>query len=497
MAANYSSVTGGRSAAWADLGSWPNRLLLRQCVVAVGITWAVLFVLIGLKYELQLFADGAMFSYSVAVQDAWAFHWHNISGRVFVYLIAEAPAELYGALTADPKGGIELYGLLFFSTQLLGLAGTWVADRSPGRVFFAYACASTACLCPLVFGFPTEMWVAHALFWPTLAVCHHARATFVRVMLVFVLLLALMLTHGAAVILAGAILLSLWLRGTRDAAYKRAAGAFLLAISIWVVVKLALPPDNYDGPMMHRAALHFFDETIFTRYMVALLVCALTAYAAVFVALLRFNPPKAHIYAAAVIAAALSAYWLWFDGSLHGNDRYPMRTIVFIATAAFGAAAAVHAVAVEGRLNPLWPFLPRLMDGIADDAVARAIVGAFMVVTLVHAVETTRFVRAWVDYKGAVQAVAMGTASDPVLGDARFISSDRIRPDLNRLAWFSTTQFLSVLVAPKFRPARLVVDPMATYFWLSCKTARANEMAERAIPVESRQLVRVHACLHR
>jgi hypothetical protein len=496
MAADYSSITGRRSAAWTEVGR-PNRLFLRQCVIAAGMTWAVLFILVGLHYELQLFADGAMFSYSVAVQDAWAFHWHNISGRVFVYLIAEAPAELYGALTADPKGGIELYGLLFFSTQLLGLGGTWTADLSPGRVFFGYACASTACLCPLVFGFPTEMWVAHALFWPTLTVCHHARATFVRAVLIFVLLLALILSHAGAVILAAAIVLTLRLRGTRDAAYRRAARAFVLAFSVWAVVKLMLPPDDYDGPMMRRAASHFFDYTIFTGYMVTLLFCTLTGYAIVFLALQRFNPAKAHICAASSIAVALAAYWLWFDGSLHGNDRYPMRTVLFIATAAFGVVAAVHAVTSESRLNPSWPFVPRLMADIADDRAVRAIVGAFIIVTLVHAVETARFVRAWTDYKAAVQALAMGAASDAVLGDTHFVSSDRIPPDLNRLAWFSTTQFLSVLVPPRFTPARLVVDPAARYFWLSCKTARANETAKRAIPAESRRLIRIHACLHR
>jgi len=41
------------------------------------------------------------------------------------------------------------------------------------------------------------------------------------------------------------------------------------------------------------------------------------------------------------------------------------------------------------------------------------------------------------------------------------------------------------------------VDPQAYYFWLSCETATASEAADRAVPVQSRRLVRVHACLHR
>jgi hypothetical protein len=40
-----------------------------------------------------MYADGSIFSYSVAVQDAWAFHWHNISGRLFVYFFSYLPTE--------------------------------------------------------------------------------------------------------------------------------------------------------------------------------------------------------------------------------------------------------------------------------------------------------------------------------------------------------------------------------------------------------------------
>jgi hypothetical protein len=91
--------------------------------------------------------------------------------------------------------------------------------------------------------------------------------------------------------------------------------------------------------------------------------------------------------------------------------------------------------------------------------------------------------------------VMHGPAEVP--GGPRFVSSERIGAGLNRLSWSSTTHFLSVLVAPRFAPARLVVDPEANYFWRSCATATTNEKANRAIPVESRRLVRTYSCLHR
>ena len=66
------------------------------------------------------------------------------------------------------------------------------------------------------------------------------------------------------------------------------------------------------------------------------------------------------------------------------------------------------------------------------------------------------------------------------------------------IAWTLIASMVNpALIAPAFAPKRLVVDPRANYFWTSCATAAANELADRAIPVDSRLLVRMHACLRR
>jgi hypothetical protein len=120
----------------------------------------------------------------------------------------------------------------------------------------------------------------------------------------------------------------------------------------------------------------------------------------------------------------------------------------------------------------------------------------FMILTLVHIVETTKFVAGWRHYRDEVAALATGNESDPALGDPRFVSSERVASNLRRLSWFSTTPYLSVIVA-NFRPNRLVIDPTGNYFWLSCVTATANEDAVRATPKEGRDLIRIYSCLHR
>ncbi len=194
------------SAMTATTETQSARRFLRALVVTAGIGSSIIFVVAGVSSRLQMFGDGSIFSYAVAAQSAWSFHWHNISVRLFTYVFAYVPAEAYVALTKSAGGGIFIYGLLFFSAPLLGLLMTLAADRTNGRMIFGYACLSTACLCPLVYGFPTEMWMAHAVFWPTLAIALGAPTDLRGATAVFAGLLALMFTHEGAIVLSTAIL---------------------------------------------------------------------------------------------------------------------------------------------------------------------------------------------------------------------------------------------------------------------------------------------------
>jgi hypothetical protein len=466
---------------------------LRALVIGVGLCWSVAFIVIALRYELELYADGAMFSYAVAVQDVWAFHWHNISGRMSVFLLSLWPAEIYVGLSGNPGAGMALYGLLFYGAPLAGLIGTFAADRSPGRIIFTYACASTALLCPLIFGFPTEMCMAHALFWPTLAVCHYGRRTAGAAALVFIMMLLLAFTHEGALVLAFAIVITLTLRGWRDAAFLRAASALAVVLAFAVAVKIALPPDDYYAGVFLRAALRFFDPGIFEVGVVVLLLSALAAYG-VLLLLARVAPKRGYLYAAVIVVIALAIYWLRFDHTIHASSRYYLRTALVLLTPMFGVLAALSALSREGRLAVAIPSLDRAIASLKHGA--RPLAAAFMLVTLVHVVETAKFVTGWTQYRAAVAALATGNQSDPALGDPRFVSSERIAPSASQLSWFSTTPYLSVIVA-NFVPNRLVIEPAGNYFWLSCATATTNRDAARATPTASRDLIRVYSCLHR
>ena len=478
----------------ADTTAWRS---LRLLIIGAGVCSALLSIAIGLSTRLQMFGDGSIFSYAVAAQEAWAFHSHNISGRLFSYVYAFLPAEAVVALTGSAKAGIAAYGLLHFSTQLLGLLLTFAADRSKGRIIFVYACLSTACLCPLVYGAPTEMWMAHALFWPALAFCLYAPAGVRGATAVVTGLLALVFTHEGAIVFAAVILFTVFLRGGREPTFIRTATAFAIAMVIWSIVKLTVRPDDYIAPVMAAAAYKFIDVENLTDPAFVLLMAALAIYDIALILLRRIAPRQAYGFAAVATALLLAMYWFWFDRSLLAEARYNLRTVLLIVMPALGVMAAVHAMDDEARRRSPLPFLAVSASAIEKAINPRLIAGTLLLILLVHTVETTKFVWAWTNYKAAIRALAMSALSDPSLGDPSLVSSQRIDPSLNRLAWNSTTPFLSVLVAPGLAPTRLVVDPAAGYFWLSCETAKQSEQTSSAIPPGSRRLIRLHACLHR
>jgi hypothetical protein len=472
----------------------PNAL--RSWSIAAGMVWAVAFVAIGLRYELHFYGDGSIFSYAVAVRDAWAFHWHNISGRIVVYLFASLPAETYAGWTGDTPGAVTLYGFLFFVAPLLGLAATYAADRSPGRTIFSAACLSTACLLPLVFGCPTEMWGAHALLWPTLALCHFAPERAAGRFMLALAFVALVLSHEGALIAAGTIVAALALRGLQDRIFVRAIVVFGIAIAVWFVVKTLVPPDEYAAAALRRIAAGVFELRIFTWPIVILIAAAFAGYGLLLLLLQRSLPRVAHWISAAIVGSILVAYWLSGPMPVHSQSRYYLRTALIVLTPGFGVVASLLVLDAIGRL-PRPIAVSHLFLLLKSKAVARAALGALAVVTLIHAVELARFTAGWGNYKTAVRALAEGAESDPSLGDPQFVSAARIGPPLDQWSWFSTTPYLSALVAHDFLPSRLVIDPAGNYFWISCETATANAVSAGPMPLQTRRLIATYSCLHR
>jgi hypothetical protein len=466
----------------------------RSLVIAAGLCWSAAFVVIALNYRLELYGDGAMFSYAIAVQDVWAFHWHNISGRTSVYLLTLLPAETLVAITGNPRAGIVAYGLLFYVAPLAGLVATDVADRSRDRVIFLYACGSTALLCPLIFGFPTEMWLAHAIFWPTLALSHYARSTVLGTILVFSAWLLLAFTHEGAFVLLIAMLATLALHGLGSVPFRRGAANMMVVTVLAAASKIIFPPDQYYADAFMRAALHFFDPAIFKVEVVVELLATVIAYTAMMGMASVWVPKRACIQVLLTLLALLCIYWLCFDQTVHASSRYYLRTALVIATPLLGLMAILAAMTREATIPDRLATLGHTLVSFRKRSCA--LVSILVAVTLIHVVETAEFVAAWSRYRHAIATLALGQVSDPALGDFRFVSSKRAPPDLDALEWFSTIPYLSVVLS-NFQPQRLVIDPDGNYFWLSCTTATRSAERQLVIPLQTRELIRTYSCLHR
>ena len=376
----------------------------------------------------------------------WAFHWHNISGRMSVFLLTLLPAEALVGITSNPWAGIIAYGLLFYISPLVGLAVTYATDRSPGRLIFVYACGSTALLCPLIFGFPTEMWLAHAIFWPALALSHYAKPTSAGAFLVFTAWLLLAFTHEGALVLLLAITATLTPRGLWSATFVRAAISLIIIVILAAATKIALPPDDYYAEAFLRAALHFFDLEIFKVGVVLVLLAAVIAYGAILMPLSIWLPRGACICALGILLGMLSIYWLHFDHSVHASSRYYLRTALVIATPVLGALAAITAMTREGILLNRLARLRRALVSPRGETLC-ALASIFLAVNLIHAIETAKFVTSWIGYRDAIAALAMSSESHPALGDPRFVSAERISPALAPLSWFSTIPYLSIILS--------------------------------------------------
>jgi hypothetical protein len=467
----------------------------RLLIVGAGLCWSVAFPVTALRCQFELYGDGAMFSYAVAVRDAWAFHWHNISGRTSVFLLTLLPAETLVGVTGNPWAGIVTYGLLFYISPLVGLALTYAADRSPHKLIFVYACGSTALLLPLIFGFPTEMWLAHAIFWPALAASHYAKPTIAGAISVFVAQLLLAFTHEGALVLLLTIVVTLAPRGLRSTPFVRSAISLTIILTLAAASKIALPPDDYYADAFLRAALHFFDLTIFKVEVVQLLLAVVIAYGTIAAILYVWLPRWPCISALGILLGLLSIYWLHFDHSIHASSRYYLRTALVIVTPLLGAMGALAAVTGDGIVLGRLSGVQHALTSPSGRTLC-ALVSVFVLVILIHAIEIKKFVVAWTDYRNEISALALSNESDPELGHPRFISSERISSTLGPLSWFSTTPYLSIILS-NFSPNRLVIDPTGNYFWLSCATATRSKEAKLAVPDRTRELVSIYSCLHR
>jgi len=491
---------------WTDSAQgWPAFTpgFAARAVVAVAILFCVAFVVLTQLHELHLYADGGMMSYAVAVQDSWRFLWRNMSGRLLVYVVAYAPASALIDMTGNPAHGVRLYAFLFSVAPALGLAMTWLLDRTPDRLVFLYACLSTVLLCPLVFGFPTEMWFTHAMVWPVLALSLNPPRRWYGRIGMAAAVLALLETHEAAVglgLIAAVVAIAFGCSAAPDGRLVRARLAwppFVVAFAVWLAIKIKLPPDEIMAETLARNARRLLDlwDVIDTPITLQLAV-GLGAFIALCALARALRLRRGFVLAAGAVLLGLLVYWVGFDTALHAEQRYHIRLIFAAGMAALTVFAALHAQL--HRRGPGWEVIARLRGALLPPALRLQAMrfGAFAAVllTLISSYEVVKFCRAWDRYADAVRQLVLAGGPPPEGQPPPAVSTEFIPADLQRLAWHSTAPFLSVLLVPGYRAPRYAVDPEAAYFPLTCALSLSNVERALAFPAETRLMLHAYNC---
>ena len=86
---------------------------------------------------------------------------------------------------------------------------------------------------------------------------------------------------------------------------------------------------------------------------VALVLISLASYGVAFYVVYQLSPTRARMCAASTVALGLGAHWLWFDGTLHTDNRYYLRTVPLIATPVLGVLASAYALRAPGGLSEI------------------------------------------------------------------------------------------------------------------------------------------------
>lgn len=475
---------------------------------------AAMLPVIAVIYRVTAFADGSFFVLSILTADPWNFGWVSYPSRITAFVLTILPPFAVGRLTGDPTLAVGTYSAIMGALPLAGLLATRFLS-TPGAPWPALCAASTIVLAFNVAFFPTEMWLAHAMIWPLLALAARPGAPLAAIS---VLSLATAFVHEAAIPLVGLALVHGALAARRPALVAVLAAVVAAAI---VVKGLAPIANDEIARTVGQNALDFLSPgNVFTNVVVSVLM-AIGLWLALRVALRPASARGEIVIVAAVclVAAVQSVVW---PGPPHVLRRYIARSLIFVGLAAtLGAAIALQVL--PGLASRIAAWRERHIQPLLAAAAVIVLVSAFG-----HAAETARFLGHWQKLEqvlaGALPLaeamprgmVALTPHGGQVVGTAPWalptggtIDAPNLAPDGAgpfgggrpyspgpgwAVAWHWALPLHSVAPAQAGGADFIVAVPAATFSPISCATMRALDRARTLVPPERLELLTGHIC---
>jgi hypothetical protein len=423
---------------------------------------------------LMLYADGALFSFVIGVDAAWALVWHIMPARVAVYLLVVLPPETAHEMGLPAMAAMRLYQALFLAMPFLGLAACVPLVPRGSRWLLLFPVLSLLALTMSALGYPSETLLTLAAFWPALFGCRFANGRTAPTLLTLVCLSAFLFSHPGMVFslpllpLAAAIR---W-RECRTCAVRRAllvlGIATALLLGLWVLCLRA----EMSNPGIIQSGQHMWSTgglravvTLQPSIVIVLLIIVLWGT-------LSWRRERVVIGLTVVGLPAIATMFAVMHGEIiRPESHYFIRTALVLLLPVLGATALFR-------------------SGTAPvGAATLAMMAALSVTQLAH---DLRFLGAWYNYRDSV--VTAVTRQSGIVSLQQVLAA-RMKPDAPSIAWSWGQPLLSLTLPSLPHVTALVADPARNSFsLLHCSEMDQVDANMDWVPPATRALLKAYVC---
>jgi hypothetical protein len=455
----------------------PDRLLLTLAIL-LGLAVAAGLSIAAWATSLMLYADGALFSFIIGIDDAWALVWHIMPARIAVYLLTVLPAETAHEWGLPALAAMRLYQALFIGFPFIGLAACLGLLPRASRWLMLFPAVSILALAISALGYPSETLLTLAGFWPALFGYRHASGRLGPAALTLLFTAIFLFSHPGMVFALPLLPLAaaLRFRECSEPAARRVLiglgglGAGLLALWAWrLQVEMSDPGIIQSGQRMW--SLTGLQEVVSLQPAILVVLAYILLWAA-----LGWRRDRV---AAGVAILGFPTIALLF-GLLHAETVTP-ESHYYIRTALVFILPMLGALALwRGRSPP-------------QGAIALAMMAALGATQLLH---NLSFLEAWLNYRDSVAAsVATGPARVVPLQQ---VLAERAAPRARSIAWSWGQPYLSLTLPGLPQYGAIVADPAPeSYSPFHC--SQMGEIAARAdwVPADTLAVLRDYVCARR
>jgi hypothetical protein len=422
-----SSVVAGSLVAAIVLGS----------VAAAGLSFAAWAT------GLMLYADGALFSFVIGVDDAWALVWHIMPARIAVYLLTVLPSETALEWGLPAQTAMQLYQALFIGFPFIAFAACLGLVEQSSRWLLVFPALSILALVTSALGYPSETIVALAAFWPALFGYRYANGHAGPVLMTLLFTAIFLFSHPGMLFSLPLLPIAAALRfnestelGVRRKLILLGALSAVL-FGLWILcfrIEMSDPGIIQSGKLMW--SLSNMVTVVGLQPMILVVALCILLWG-----LLGWHHNRATTWSVTILYAAIVLpYELLHVEAVVPESHYNVRTALVFLLPVLGALALWR-----GRSVP-------------NGAIALAMVTAISSIQLTH---NLSFLGAWLNYRDSVIAsISEGPARMVPLQQ---VLRERTYPQANSVAWSWGQPYLS-LTLPNIVHKATVADPSPTSF---------------------------------